>query len=300
VDILNTKTHLATKRTTFWTIRKTLLVGHAMITLPCSLIFFTPILLTYNEIRAETISWWIMFLAVMTGFALSWIYWGVMVTRWRLLAYRKVKNIKALKTKAIREFLIWPDHHWLILAEFRNEEERKKLRKADKLFESNEVQWQHSVVDASGKFPVITSHYHAPINILEITFLLLGVGIGTVVWYLGHLYVGLVFLIMSAIGAIYEYLQFTGRKQILEVNAKGIETQETGFLLWKNIEDAKVELLNRGRRTNPYLVIRFYPTHLRKEDKKLAVDHIELTEFDVDTMELKRVLSHYLKEQKKK
>jgi hypothetical protein len=46
------------------------------------------------------------FLAALTA---AWLIWSVQVPRWRLWAYRRVRDIALLKQRAVESQLIWPD-----------------------------------------------------------------------------------------------------------------------------------------------------------------------------------------------
>lgn len=47
------------------------------------------------------------------GFVIAWLWWSVMVPRWRLWAYERVDDIAELKRAAVAVGLIWPDG-WIL------------------------------------------------------------------------------------------------------------------------------------------------------------------------------------------
>lgn len=265
-----------------------------MISIPCALIFSTPILVTYNEVSKGSSPWWMVILALITGFALSWVYWGYSVTQWRLLAYRKSKNIKALKKKAINEFLIWPDNHWLIHAEFRTEKQRKQLRSADRLLFIHENNMTLLNADNSDvNIEEINVQFNKALNFFEVLFCVIAIVIGFMFLFLNNFYLGFIFLFFGVMGSIYEFRQFKDRKNILSINIKGIETQSTGCISWKNIIEATTQTITRGKRSNDYLQLKYYPTHRGKEQKDVAEDYIELTEYNVTKQQVNAVLHNY-------
>jgi hypothetical protein len=47
--------------------------------------------------------------AVIGGFVAAWLWWSIMVPKWRLWAYEHVDDIRELKRRAVAEKLTWPD-----------------------------------------------------------------------------------------------------------------------------------------------------------------------------------------------
>jgi hypothetical protein len=278
----------------YWSIRKAIWIGHLMITVPCVLIFNTPLIITLREILVQTAPWWIIFLALVTGFVVSWLYWCYMVTVWRVLAYGKVKNIRGLKKKAIASFLIWPDNHWLAYAEIRNDSQRKKLRNYDRLLFARDLATnQPNDEDVVAKAPKsVDSHMNEKLNIVEVVFCLLLVLSGIYFFYEGDYYLALILLVFGIFGSLFEIRQLLNRKTFLSANPKGIETPETGLIAWKNINAAEVKEIRRGRRVNKYL----YFTYAHALDNTIVLEnYTELTEFDIDITQLQSVIDYFLK-----
>lgn len=263
-----------------------------MITIPCALIFSTPMLLTYNEIQKGSSPWWMFFLAFITGVAVSWVYWGYMITVWRLWAYKSVKSIKNLKRKAINEFLIWPDKHWLVSAEFRTDKQRVKLRQADRVLLAQENMVLHNPPKPKpAKLPESLSYsYNKKLNLFEVVFCILLLVVGIIMILVGYVYLGSIFTFFGIMGSIYEMRQLKDNKSMIVVNEKGIDSPETGFISWKLISQASVIQLKRGRRENFYLKI----DHTHPLNPQIATqDLLELTEYHVNLDALTMLLEHY-------
>jgi hypothetical protein len=52
---------------------------------------------------------WLVVSGLAAGFVIAWLWWSVMVPRWRLWAYERVDDIAKLKRVAVAVGLIWPD-----------------------------------------------------------------------------------------------------------------------------------------------------------------------------------------------
>ncbi len=67
------------------------------------------------------------------SFVPAWTAWSLQVPRCRLWAYRRVEDIDALKTAAIRAGLIWREGHVFERTELRSATIRDELRRFEKL-----------------------------------------------------------------------------------------------------------------------------------------------------------------------
>ncbi|MDI7776180.1 hypothetical protein [Asticcacaulis sp. EMRT-3] len=73
-----------------------------------------------------------LFLILMMGLvamAPAWLYWSYAVPRWKLWAYSRVPDVKALKIAAIKASLIWPDGHPLEKTEICSKAMRQQILK---------------------------------------------------------------------------------------------------------------------------------------------------------------------------
>jgi hypothetical protein len=52
---------------------------------------------------------WLVVSGLAAGFVIAWLWWSVMVPRWRLWAYERVDDIATLKQWAVAVGLTWPD-----------------------------------------------------------------------------------------------------------------------------------------------------------------------------------------------
>ena len=61
----------------------------------------------------------------------GWLIWSVQVPRWRLWAYRRVKDISRLKELAMEKQLIWPEGSIFEKTEIMSKEARLELRRLE-------------------------------------------------------------------------------------------------------------------------------------------------------------------------
>ncbi len=53
----------------------------------------------------------VLVIGVATPLPFAWLYWSLAIPRWKLWAYSRVDDLRALKKAAIRAGLIWRDGH---------------------------------------------------------------------------------------------------------------------------------------------------------------------------------------------
>ncbi|MFN0203348.1 MAG: hypothetical protein ACKVTZ_17610, partial [Bacteroidia bacterium] len=89
--------------------------GHRMVNHPIAIIAFVIIVtyfFAYQQITDRFPPWGIAvgFLpTIVLVVLLAWLYWSIMITKWRLWAFENVRNVHELKKRAIQEKLIWPE-----------------------------------------------------------------------------------------------------------------------------------------------------------------------------------------------
>lgn len=68
------------------------------------------------------------------GFALAWTWWSLSVPRWRIWAYERVANRRALMAEAVSYGLTWPDGSWFAKTEIKSAELRRREAHLDPRF----------------------------------------------------------------------------------------------------------------------------------------------------------------------
>jgi len=111
--------------------------GQAWINLPVFVLIFSPIslfgLLAFPWLnrQAGSVAGPLLICLFFLGIGLAWLWWAVMVPRWRIWAWSRVADIEDLRQRAVRAGLIWPEGHVLERTEFRDAATKQVLRELD-------------------------------------------------------------------------------------------------------------------------------------------------------------------------
>lgn len=167
-------------------------------------------------------------------FLFHWIYRSYMLTKWKIRAFERTKNIHELKAQAILEGLISEEEGFLEKL-LRTPEEKRKL-------EERYAKSDHSgVFEDQPHVPEETSIYFLKWNYIRGTvFFTLGlIATQILFWMKGEKYT----LILSALAVYYIWLYarklFKNPPGII-LSKKGIETPDCGLVGWDFVSDEKV------------------------------------------------------------
>lgn len=129
----NNKFHISPRHEV--SIRKALVIGYLFLgIIPVCIIFGG----MWYSIKLEEVS---MISNLQTGlgfvisFVFGWLWWSVFVTKWKIWAYSRVRKVRELKKRAIKDRLIWPDRSWFNKLEITTINQKRLLIKLNKRFE---------------------------------------------------------------------------------------------------------------------------------------------------------------------
>lgn len=222
---------------------------------------------------------WTYAVGLMLAFILAWLYWSIMIVRWRLWAFEKVDNVHDLYKRAITEKLIWPDGSWASKTEIWTKAQREK-------WEALKIRLtKPEVFEDDFTIPTETIIYYSRSrNFTEMAIMLSLTGFGIYLVAADiNLWFGAVMIGIGVFFAIKEYRQATNTDPQITLNTKGIDTANHGFTQWQDIIDADVILERSGRNQYSYLL---YTTS--SESVKIAID-----DFDTDRHQLYHLLKVY-------
>ena len=77
---------------------------------------------------------WIFPIGFVSTIALMWLWWSLVITKWRIWAFGNCRNVHELKRKAIEQKLIWDDNSWFNKTEIWSNEQRQKWIEIEKKF----------------------------------------------------------------------------------------------------------------------------------------------------------------------
>lgn len=256
--------------------------GKRMVTIPSVVVLFVVIFICIYLGSERILPFWIAPGGFVFGIIAAWLYWSVMITRWRLWAFENVRNVHRLKRRAVQERLIWKDGHILEKTEFRSG--------ADKQYwESLQDKFKHKDnFDDDLAVPEETSIVFSKFKIYFKFFLaLFFVAVGIFLMKVGTSFEIVLAGLMIGLGA---FIGFTAYKQMLNkdpqiiINAKGIKVAGFDFHRWAEISNEDVLRKGSGKHQQFFLVydhinqpvkikIDELDTNMRKLDNLLFIYH---------------------------
>lgn len=222
---------------------------------------------------------WANAAGIVLALVAAWLYWSIMIVRWRIWAFDNVNNVHDLYKRAITERLIWPDGSWASKTEIWTQSQREKWEAIKTRFNKPEVFENDFTVPSE-----TIIYYSRSRNFTEMAVMLALAGFGV---YLIAAEINLLFgIVMVAIGiffAVKEFRQATNTEPQITLNEKGITTASHGATNWEDITEAEVILERSGRNLHAYLV---YSTPL--ESIKISIE-----DFDTDRNQLYHLVKVY-------
>lgn len=246
-----------------------------LINIPMILLFTPPVIATYLVIQKEYSGWLIMILFVL-GLVLAYLYWAVMVTRWRLWAFENVRNVHELKKRAIKEKLIYEEGSFYEKTEIRTSSDKEKWQLLQSKFDQPDLFMDDYDVPAE-----TIIYYSKSKNFGELIFMLVLMGGGL---YLAlktdsHL-IGGGIAIFALVMAFKEFREATNNEPQIILNDKGIQTIKTEFKTWSEISDEEVVVESSGKNTTCQLVY-YYDDYERAE---LLIDDYNTNQRDLEKL----------------
>lgn len=102
---------------------------------------YLPMIVTFGIIGggiylsyAKIFEGWIIPVGFVLGFLSGWLVWSYFVNQWKIWAYENVRNVHELQRKAVEEKLIWESGSWFEKTEFKDYQQKQKLKQLKKSF----------------------------------------------------------------------------------------------------------------------------------------------------------------------
>lgn len=200
---------------------------------------------------------WIFPLGFIGTFVLMWLWWSLMITRWRIWAFEHCRNVHELKQRAISAGLIWRDGSWFEKTEIRSRKQQQKLSLLEDKFQKDD---QVEVIeDTSLSNETRIYHSKLALGILWMGGIgLLGYGIYTI---LDGDVLGYLFAIAACYMLYLGYKKSKIKEPHLILNESGIKTLNTDFISWEEV--TFIETSCHGSRW--YLSIRIKKAYTNSE-----------------------------------
>ncbi|KAF2342510.1 hypothetical protein [Flavobacterium tistrianum] len=215
---------------------------------------------------------WIIPVSFVLGFISGWLVWSYFVNNWKIWAYENVRNIHELQRKAVEEKLIWEKGSWLEKTEFKNDQQKQKLKQLDKKFLEKDIYKDDISV------PKETAIYFSKIIILFFLLIYFGSILLGIYSLYEKQYWGLILLGFGF------YLTYNQIKKLLDknpqiiINAEGIKLKDKKLVKWKGIQNDRV-FTSGGKNRTTYLAFNN--------------EMIDIGELDIKDQELEKLLQVY-------
>lgn len=239
--------------------------GHRMVTFSSMFVMFGTLGLSFFLGLQEILPFWIIPVGLALSFVFGWLCWSVMITKWRLWAFKNVRNVHQLKKRAIQEKLIWADNSIFEKTEIRKISDKEewnslqsKFKQEDKFYDDLTIPNETIIYYAKGK------------NFFEMAIGIGCLGLGIYLVTMTDSYI--LGLLTSIFGGYLSYTEFkeaTNTDPQIIVNAKDIQTISTEFFEWSNIENEETISAGSGKHTLYYLIY----NHPNGQEKLMIDDY---------------------------
>lgn len=243
---------------------------------------YLPMLITFGIIgfgfylSSENIfGGWIILVGFLVGFVLGWLSWSYFVIDWKIWAYENVRNMNELQRKAVKEKLIWNSGSWFEKTEFKNYQQKQKLKQLEKRFLEKDIFYD----DLSIPKDTIV-YYSKSKTIFEIIIGICVVGLGGYILYNDETDFYWIFLIAIGVYLLFISIKKCSNKspQII-LNSKGIRLSNCNEVPWEKVFNDEVLTESNGKSSNSYLSF---------NDEKISIDDLDIT-----ISELEKLLQVY-------
>lgn len=231
------------------TVKQALKKGQITVNIPVFIIMFGVMCSLFYFSSIKRIPFYFTPLSFVIGPFCGWIFWSFAIVKWKLWAFKNVRNRHELKQKAIRVGLIWNDDSFFNKTEIWTKFQKEEWKKINKKFEQNDV---------------IKDNLSVPFEtIIKYSKLLFWFNISGIIFLLSfscYLYIDekevsltiLLFLIY-AVYLIYSTVKRSKKNLFIKLNEKGIQTNDADFLTWSKIRRINVYRDGFGKSTRYFL-----------------------------------------------
>jgi len=221
---------------------------------------------------------WNIVIGFILGFIFAWLAWSIMITKWRIWAFRNVRNVHELKKRAIQEKLIWKDGSIFEKTEIRTRKDKEALKEIEKRFEQDNGFYDDLSI------PSKTEIYYSKLT--SVIELIISVGLISIGIYFAkggtpknYILAGIIGLI-GIYGSIKEFRKFLNNEPQIIIDDKGIKTIKTGFKSWADIVSAEVIVEGYGNSAKSYLTL----SYANGESDKIKIDELNISGYRLENL----------------
>ncbi|HEY2583057.1 MAG TPA: hypothetical protein VGI43_14700 [Mucilaginibacter sp.] len=229
------------------TVDEALKKGRRMVTYPCLMFIFAGMGVSGVLLIVDAIPGWGFFIGLGLGVFLAWLYWSIVITKWRVWAFDNVRNVHELKKRAIKENLIWGDNNFFEKTEIRSAADGEKLNTLQSKFEKPDLFADDFEVPQEVKI------YYSKRKSLFSLVIMIGVtGLG--VWLvLSDSYFGIFSIGLGLVFIYSEIKHLINKNPQIVLNNEGVQTSSAPFYNWKDVRNEDVTKKITGESSTYYL-----------------------------------------------
>lgn len=232
---------------------------------------FSVIILCFILNNMLILGTWIIPFGLLLGFLSGWLAWSYFVNKWKIWAYKNVRNIHELERKAIEQKLIWKSGSWFEKTEFKNSLQKQDLKLLEKKF------LEKDVYNDDVRVPAETRIFYSKSTLIFLFIINVGmISIGALL-SLRKEYFGLILLVFGLYNIYDQIKKLRNKNPQIIISDKGIELNNEELVSWNDIHNDRV--FSSGRRPNNYLAF---------NDEMIEIDELTI-KFD----ELENLLNVY-------
>ncbi|WP_397361967.1 hypothetical protein [Olleya sp. R77988] len=263
-------------------IKKAILRGQLMVNVPVFIVLLgSPLLLLFIA-RIIDFPDWLGIIGVFLGIALAWLVWSILITKWRIWAFSKVRNVHELKRQAIQKKLIWEDGSSFAKTEYRTKKDKLILKKLEEKFNLEDV------FEEDFSIPEETKIYFSFTSALFVClFLTIAVIIGVFLMFQDkekEFYIGFFLTTICLFSLREASKKLINRKPQLIINSTGITFNLNEKKNWSEIFEEKITAEGYGSSTKNFLTFC---------DDNYNYSKIEIDNFNISISKLENILRTY-------
>ena len=259
------------------TVKEAIRKGQLEVNLPSVVIYILTTSYCFYLYKFESFPLWLFVASLFFAIIPTWIYWSYAIVKWRLWAFKNVKNVHELKDKAVMYYLIWEDNLIYNKTEVWTKFQKREWKTILKKFEQQDYYKDDRTI------PFETVIKYSPKSFAFVLVLsLLFITVASLNFYYSKYLFGIIFIGVAAYTFVDNYNKYRIPFYLI-INEEGIQTKHTDFILWNDVESAIIEREGTGNNTKYFLkIIYIFDENLFYE--KLLIQDFSISKNKLDTI----------------
>jgi hypothetical protein len=178
----------------------------------------------------------ILIFGIFTVIILTIFLGNKLISKWKLFAFKNVRNVHELKSRAIQESLLYPNSSFMERMEFKSSSERKKWNEILLKFEQEDIITENKKLQKEIKiYYSIRKTLYKSIGYLIMTLFLFFLGIEK-----DFSFITIIFILGAFLLSLSKIRKLINRKPQLIINEKGIKERTNEIMRWKDIDNEQI------------------------------------------------------------